>query len=385
MNRGTYNVGLREYVELGGLFVLALFSSLGLTAESGHPPSNIITDIVFDMSTVKSTAPGNGASAPESDNWAITWSGDGNQYTVFGDGKGFSTFNTTRASNGVARIEGSKDNYSAYDIFKTGENSGGWGGKSLGILALGTDLYMFRNGTGSGDGAFQRTELYHSTDNASSWDFTGVRWLHSRIEDNGGFFSPTFLQFGKGYSGARDNYVYIYANEVTSGSWNAQRPGRISLLRVPSDSLNDKNAFEYFSGLDVSNNPTWSSSFSDRAPAFSDDTNGIMRTSASYNAGLGRYILVTQQVSRLQTEDYHIGIYEAPEPWGPWRTVLFDNPADVGPGLNNDSKTVYWNFSNKWLSPDGKEFVMVYTGPGRDQWGTVEGRFVTLPGDVKAQ
>jgi hypothetical protein len=108
-----------------------------------------------------------------------------------------------------------------------------------------------------------------------------------------------------------------------------------------------------------------------------------MRTSVSFNAGLGRYILTTQQVSRLKKENYHIGIYEAPEPWGPWHTILFNNPNNVGPELNNDTKTVYWNFSNKWLSSDGKKFVMVYTGPGRDQWGTVQGQFIAADGSGK--
>ena len=61
------------------------------------------------------------------------------------------------------------------------------------------------------------------------------------------------------------------------------------------------------------------------------------------------------------------------EPWGPWRTVLFDNASAVGPGLNTGTKTVYWNFSNKWLSADGKDFVLVYTGDGQDEWGTVQG------------
>jgi hypothetical protein len=350
-----------------------------VAGESAYPPSTVITDIVFDMSTLKNGAPGNGVSAPGSDNWAITWSGDDHQYAVFGDGRGFSTFNKARASNGVARIEGGKDNYSAFDVFKTGGGSGGWGGKSLGILALGTELYMFRNGTGSEAGAFQQTELYHSTDNGSSWDYTGVCWDSGEFSGSGTIYSPTFLQFGKGYAGARDSYVYIYANEVTSGGWNVQRPGRISLLRVPGDSLNDKSDYKYFSGLNTNNSPTWSSAYSDRVPVFSDQANGTMRTSVSYNAGLGRYLLTTQQVNRFQANGYHIGLYEAPEPWGPWRTVLFDNPADVGPGLNTGSKTVYWNFSNKWLSNGGKNFVMVYTGPGEDEWGTVEGRFVTSP------
>ncbi|GMR00897.1 MAG: hypothetical protein BMS9Abin19_0239 [Gammaproteobacteria bacterium] len=381
MNSNYDTINLRKGAHLPGLLALTLFSGPGFAADSVYPPSDVITGIEFDMATLKNTAPGNGASAPESDNWAITWSGNDHQYTVFGDGIGFSTFNTTRASNGVARIEGNKDNYSAFDIFKTGENSSGWNGKSLGILALGTDLYMFRNGNGSEAGAFEQTELYHSTDNGSRWNYTGVHWLRSEFSDNGGMFSPTFLQFGKGYAGARDNFVYIYANEITtsvgSGSWNVQRPGKISLLRAPKASLKDKSTYEYFSGLDASNNPIWSTSSSDRKPAFSDDTNGIMRTSVSYNAGLGRYILTTQQVNRQQADNYHIGIYEAPEPWGPWRTILLKNPAVVGPRLNNGTKTVYWNFSNKWLSGDGKEFVMVYTGPGSDQWGTVEGRFVT--------
>jgi hypothetical protein len=381
MNSNCKSASLRKGAQLHSFLVLALFLGPSFAAESVYPPSDVITDIVFDMSTLKNIAPRNGASAPESDNWAITWSGNDHQYTVFGDGRGFSTFDAIRASNGVARIEGSKDNYSAFDIFKTGGKSSGWNGKSLGILALGTDLYMFRNGTGSEAGAFEQTELYHSKDNGFNWDYTGVRWLRTEFSDNGGFFSPTFLQFGKGYTGARDNYVYIYANEITSSAgpknWNVQKPGKISLLRVPKGSLSDKSTYEYFSGLDTNSNPTWSPSSSDRKPAFSDDTNGIMRTSVSYNAGLGRYILTTQQVSRHQADDYHIGVYEAAEPWGPWRTVLLNNPNKVGPGLNNGIKTVYWNFSNKWLSSDGKNFVMVYTGPGKDQWGTVEGQFVT--------
>ncbi|MCK5395820.1 MAG: DUF11 domain-containing protein [Gammaproteobacteria bacterium] len=355
--------------------------SISQTVDNPSQPSAAIMDIVFDMSTLKNDTPGNNVSASGSDNWPITWSGNNNQYTSFGDGQGFTTFNSTRASLGVARIEGNKDNYSAFDIFKTGETSGGWGGKSLGILAIGTDLYMFRNGTGSSAGAYEQTELYTSTDNGFSWNYTGVRWLPNESTGIDSFFSPTFLQFGKGYAGARDNYVYIYANEITTsvgpGRWNVQKPGKISLLRVNKTALGDKNAYEYFSGLDASNNPTWSADSSDRKPVFNDDTNGIMRTSVSYNAGLGRYLLTTQQVNRWQADNYHIGIYEAPEPWGPWSTILLKNPADIGSGLNNDTKTVYWNFSNKWLSDDGRNFVMVYTGPGRDQWGTVEGRFVT--------
>lgn len=348
-----------------------------------YPDSDYITGIEFNMSTLRNRAPGNGASAPESDNWAITWADDGHQYTVFGDGIGFGTFNSTRASNGVARIEGGKSNYSAFDVFKTGDVSGGWGGKSLGIISIDGELWMFRNGTGSADGAFEQTELYRSSNHGSSWSYAGVRWVASEFSGGKMFFSPTFLQFGRDYDGARDGYVYIYGPERTSSvgsdNWEVQNPGRISLLRVPKGSLASKSSYEYFAGM-AGGSPQWSSSASDRQPVFQDDVNGVMRISVSYNAGLRRYILVTQQVSRFRTSDYHIGIYEAPEPWGPWRTVVFGNASTVGPSLNNDSKTVYWNFSNKWLSVDGRDFVMVYTGDGRDEWGTVEGSFIVGSG-----
>jgi len=340
-----------------------------------------IRGIEFDMSTLRNQAPGNGAPAPGSDNWPITWADDGHQYTSFGDGGGFRTFDSTRASLGVARIEGGKDDYSAFDVFKTGSDSGGWGGKSTGINSIGGTLYLFRSGTGSSGGAFAQTELYISVDHGSNWSFSGMRWQKTEFVDEKGFFSPTFLQFGQDYSGARDQFVYIYAPERTvsvgSGGWNVQNPGKISLLRVPAGSLSEKSSYEYFNGIDGAGNPLWTTEIDQREPVFLDAINGVMRTSVSFNAGLRRYILMTQQVDRYRDANYHIGIYEAPEPWGPWRTILFENANVAGPNLNVGTKTVYWNFSNKWLSSDGLNFVLVYTGDGSDEWGTVEGRFLT--------
>jgi hypothetical protein len=152
---------------------------------------------------------------------------------------------------------------------------------------------------------------------------------------------------------------------------------------VPLTSITDPATYEFFAGLDAGDKPLWSSDPDLRQPVFSDATNGVMRISVSYNPGLRRYLLTTQQVSRFQTGNGHIGIYDAPEPWGPWTTLLFANPWTLG--LQNGSKTVFWNFSNKWSSADGVDFVMVYTGPGSDSWGTVEGSFeiapCTLPDD----
>lgn len=350
---------------------------------ANYPPSTAITGMTFDMATLRNVTPGNNVVADESDNWTITWADDDHQYTSFGDGEGFRTANTVRASLGVGRIEGDKDNYSAFDVFKVGKESGGCGGKSVGILAVDGELYLLRAGTSSNSSAFQRTELFKSTDKGKSWSTTGVKWVNSEFTGSDGFFSPSFLQFGKDYAGARDEFVYIYAPEETmsvdADIWNVQVPGKIALIRVPKVSMTEKNTYEYFTGLDVTGNALWTTDINSRAPVFEDPVNGVMRTSVSFNVGLGRYLLITQQVNRFRNSDFHIGVYEAPDPWGPWNTILFENAELVGPGLNTGTKSVFWNFSNKWLSPDGKNFVMVYTGPGSDEWGTVEGAFLTPP------
>lgn len=342
-----------------------------------YPKSTAITGLRFDMSTVRQEAPG-------SDNWAITWCDDGHQYTTWGDGGGFGgTGSDGRVSFGVARVEGSKTSYQGFNV-NGGKNAEAGhtlpDGKSLGILCVdlsahggkkGT-LYLFRNGTGSGGGAFAQTELYKSTDHGRTFSLTSARWTFGT--SGGGFYSPSFLQFGKDYAGARDGYVYIYLNENQGDGWEVQTPGRISLARVRKESLDDKSAYQFFAGLS-NGNPTWSNDINARKPVFEDAINGTMRTSVSYNAPLKRYLLTTQQVSRWADQDGHIGIYEAPQPWGPWSTVLFGNAWSAGPQTSG-AKTVFWNFSNKWLSSDGKRFTMVYTGPGADNWGTVQGDFL---------
>lgn len=366
---------------IGLVFSLTMLGAQA--AEAVYPASDIITGITFDQAGPSNLVPGNAVRAADSDNWAVTWADDDAQYTVYGDGIGFATENTLRASLGVVRLEGDVDRFRAFDVFKTGHKADGWNGKSVGIVSIDGTLWMFRNGDGSEAGALDQTELYRSRDKAHSWQFSNVAW-HSKLNASKGdgiIFSPTFLQFGRDYQGARDQFVYVYAprqtRSVSDNPWDVQRPGQILLLRVPRNKLADQTAYEYLSGFDDRGSPTWSNSDQEASPVFEDSPNGVMRTSVSYNQPLGRYLLCTQQVSRFADKDYHIGLYEAPEPWGPWKTVLFQNPQQLSPSLNTGAKTVFWNFSNKWLSADGKQFVMVYTGPGADEWGSIRGTFIT--------
>ncbi len=303
-------------------YVIAVSSAPTLTAP--YPPSTEIPDIAFDWSTHTQSAPG-------SDNWTITWADDGHQYTTWGDGGGFGGTNDNgRVSLGFARVEGSKNNYSGYNVWggKDPENPATFTGKSYGILSINEELYMWRCGTGSNSTAYDFQELYKSTDHSATWEFTGVKFTPSSFPGSDGFFCPAFLQFGQDYQGARDNYVYIYAPEIKMNAWAVQKPGEITLIRVLKSNLEDGSQYEYFAGLDGNDNPTWTSNIADRQPVFKDAANGVMRTSINYDAGLNRYFLITEHTERSKG---NIGIFDAPEPWGPWTTVLFEN----GFGLPN--------------------------------------------------
>jgi hypothetical protein len=70
------------------------------------------------------------------------------------------------------------------------------------------------------------------------------------------------------------------------------------------------------------------------------------------------------------------GTIDASTPWGPWTTVEYVN----GNWLVYGS-TFFRCFSNKWLSEDGRGFVMIFTGTNwngnNDAWKLIRGSFIT--------
>lgn len=358
------------------------------TTTSGGGAMTIV-DVTFDTSTLLNATPIGGKECRGCDNWPITETASGIQFTSWGDGDGFD--GGTRASMGVARIEGSKDNYSADDLWKSGADSGGFNGKSYGLIAIGDDLYMWRSGNGSDAAGYALEELYKSTDSGVNFELTSATWYPEDFSDNKGFSNLTFCQFGPGYDGGGDT-LYVYGFEEEAGDWNVQYPGRVSLMRVPVTGIEDTANYEYFAGLD-GGAATWTGDIEAREPVFEDTDNGMMRLSVAYRAPIQTYVLMAQQVDR-NFPDARLGIYQAAEPWGPFTDAMPTNPADPktlgapipiiadGQGDEADAeKTVFFGISNKWSdempSPGG--FVMVYTGDWQDEWGSVEGEFVLQP------
>jgi len=342
-----------------------------------YPPSSVISDMTLNWSTHDRQAEG-------SDNWPITWADDDHQYTAWGDGGGFKGSNTTgRVALGVARVEGSATSYTGFNVWggKSPENPATFEGKSYGILSVGGTLYMWvSNQPGP---HLTETRIAWSTNHGATWQQTSWSFTFSD-----GLTIPTFLNFGKNYAGARDTYVYSYyinpkwgpdkasGDNVVSG-FDVHKPGELFLSRVPEESILDQTPYEFFAGLDGDEEPIWTQNLSQKQPVFQDPNGVGWNVNVSHNAGIGRYLLTTEHT---RTHKSHMGLHDAPEPWGPWTTVHYID--DFGAGTVNKT-TFYWNFSNKWLSSDGKDFVMVFTGKGEnDSWNTVEGSFILSDSDT---
>jgi len=333
--------------------LLAAAALAGRAVGAPYPPSPVITGITYDFSTAVRLAPG-------SDNWPVTWADDDHQYAAWGDGDGFDPAGT-RVSLGVARIEGDWDDYRGYDVWggETAENPAQFEGKSYGIICVSGVLYMWVS-PGSGDESYEEARLCRSTNHGASW--TQATWAFPGSE---GLVMPTILNFGKDYDGARDGYVYHYFIEKKSSAWDVHLPGEVTLARVPRDEIMTRAAYEFYAGT-VSGSPSWSADVSARVPVFVDPDGAGIELSVSYNAPLGRYLLITEHTA---SHEGRMGIFDAPEPWGPWTTVSYTSSFPGG-------ETFFYNFSNKWLSADGRDFTLIYTGTRtEDAWHTVRGRF----------
>jgi hypothetical protein len=238
----------------------------------------------FDWSSHRRLAPG-------SDNWPLTWSDDDNQYALWGDGGGFGgTESDGRSSLGAARIEGDADQYTGVNRFggKAGECAATIDGKGHGApLSLGGVLYAWLT-PGSGASEFREFHLYRSQDKACTWEPLDVAFTQTAD----GIAFGGFIQFGKDNSLSPDGYVYVIATAIADASSLdiVQRPGKVMLLRVLATSVANREAYEFFAGIDGSGQPVWSSDGS-RKIAIYEDGNGVGPfPQVTFVPGIGRFV-----------------------------------------------------------------------------------------------
>jgi len=314
------------------------FEPLVASVESGsgtpYLPSPVITALRWaEASTIVRKASG-------SDNWPITWADDGHLYTAYGDGWGFEPKVQEKLSLGLARVEGGPEDFRGVNVRSaTGEQTGqgSAGRKASGMLMVDGRLYMWVRNAGN-------SQLAWSDDHGKTWTFS--RWKFTES-----FGCPTFLNFGKNYTSARHDYVYTYSHDRDS----AYQPGdRMVLARVPRNEMTRREAYEFFRRLDAEGQPVWTEDIAARGAVFVHPGR-CYRSGISYNAALKRYLwcqIIPGDDTRFGGG---FGVYDAPEPWGPWTTVYFTEQWDVGPGETA-------SFPTKWIAADGKTLYLVFSG-----------------------
>jgi CubicO group peptidase (beta-lactamase class C family) len=312
--------------------VEGFFRLVARAVSEPYPPSTAISGLTWDPpSTIVRRAEG-------SDNWPLTWADDDHLYTAYGDGTGFAPPVPEKLSLGFARIEGGPADFRGINIRSaTGERKGDGpkGLKASGLLMVDGVLYLWVRNAGN-------AQLAWSGDRGTTWS-----WADWKL--TAGFGCPTFLNFGRDYAGARDEYVYIYSHDSDSAYEPADR---VVLARVPKGRIRDRDAYEFFQGLRPDGSPSWTADPAGRGAAFANPGR-CYRVGVSYDAGLGRYLLCQSGADRSVKAGF--GIYDAPEPWGPWTTVYRSDAWDVDPGES-------CSFPTKWMSADGTTLHLVFSG-----------------------
>jgi hypothetical protein len=314
-----------------------------------YPPSPVIANLTWApaASIVRQ--------AYDCDCWPLTWADDDDLYTAYGDGYGFEPRVPAKLSLGLARVAGPPTGFTGVNLRAPTieqQGNGRAGKKASGMLMVHGVLWMWVRNAGN-------SQLAWSADHGQSW-----QWSDWKLTTSLG--CPTFLNFGKNYAGARDGYVYLYSPDAVDAYSPADR---MVLARVPQDRLADQSAYEFFQGLRAPEQPLWTSEIRECGAVFTHPGR-CYRSGISYNAALRRYLWC--QI--LPGEDPRFrggfGIYDAPEPWGPWTTVFLTEQWDVGPGETS-------SFPTKWMSADGKTLHLVFSG---DDYFSVRQATLTVTG-----
>jgi hypothetical protein len=279
----------------------------------------------------------------------VTWGADDFLYTTWGDGTGFTPKVERKLSCGFARVSGGPEKFVGQNIRSGAEQLGDGrkGKKGWGILALHGTLYLWLGHANLNGGGAQ---LAWSRDGAANWTFADWQFAE--------FGMVGFVNFGRDYQGARDEYVYAYSHDGTRADSPADR---FVLMRAPKSQVHDRRAWQFFRTRYTDGRVEWTDDVRQRGSVF-DHPGSCLRSAMTFCAPLKRYLWWQQIPLPAGNPDRGdtrfrggFAIYDAPEPWGPWTTAYFTDAWDVGPGEHAD-------FPAKWMSGDGKTLYLVFSG-----------------------
>jgi len=314
------------------------------------------------------------------DMFPVTWGKDGHLYTAAGDNWGmpkttFTPMNVYVVRGVPGHLEMEELHHLPIDpqLYCRGILVDlNYGIKPASLLAMNGVLYMSVENINYGDNPRLNRQhnlngwIITSHDNGRTWDpeATFQTFFTGRTA------SAHFVQFGQDYAGARDGYVYAHFPCALDGQSYWCNNDHILIGRVPRERLLDRRAWEFLVAFDSTGQPCWDADDTRAIPIFSYP--GFTgENHVAYNPGLRRYIMGNygfyNQEGRPQPyhqphslESWYLSqltLYEAPEPWGPWR-LFWELEGQWGEGNYQPA------FPTQWMSADGRQIVLVCSGPG---------------------
>lgn len=339
--------------------------------------SSEITGVTFDPQITRLCRSG--------DNWSITWADDDNLYASCDDGFGWdyacSDERFNQSNNRVWRLEGGPDNLRPGYLpgFPHYPCVDQWYG--YGILSVDSILYHFITCASDHEFCFpfRGAKLIYSPDHGAEW------FLHNGVDAHWGarstkrkdlffwcetdeyaFANIEFLQAGKGYASAQDDYVYLYS---PNGRFNYHQ---LNLARAPRGKILHREAYEFCTEVLADGRALWSPKIEDRGSIheFPDNYGWYSwLPSVVYNEKLGLYIMANGGTgvdgSGMHDLPASMGIYTSTTPWGPWKEIFY---TDTWVTDNSENRLYQPKLNPKWISEDGTEMYLIFSDAS-DKWG----------------
>ena len=339
----------------------------GAAAPAPYPASRLITGVRWSFSGARPLRKANG-----SDIWPCTWALDDALYCAFGDGGGFdgNDDHIGRVSLGFARVTGAPRlgdpaSYRGRNVWGAppyAECRATFGGKIGSLIAVDGVLYgagglwtheNARDPVATNE-AGTLLRLVWSSDLGRTWQV--APWEAS--EDIG-----SFLQFGRDGQNAPGGYIYDYFVRPHDAT-------HVYLRRIPANAMrrdpNASHADQYLAFVSRTGDAvSWSPRKIDAVAVFTDPEN-MIGPAVVYDAGLGRYLMTIGHDPSGRVADAspgQLGVFEAPHPWGPWRTIYYSDTWGRFPDSTRGD-FLGLTFPSKWISADGRTLWGVYSGPG---------------------
>ncbi len=318
------------------------------------------------------------------DTWGSTWSDDDFVYSVGDDTSGTGTVGWNLS---VYKVAGMPPQHVVTRVNEMQEydkaGAGHWW-KGAGMASIDGVLYMgIYSQSVPGQGSATKisfnadhASIILSTDHGKTWKPTAT--VESPLFPGKEFPTPFFVQYGKDYSDAMDEYVYLVSNDGGWNNWN-----RMILARVARRTIGQLNRsdWEFFTGTGRHSVPLWGRDARQAKAVFEHQgytsMTGMQYVPAVQRFVLGQWAYVAMKgggdrtaacpaappwhgEAKHETADQTmLCLYEAPKPWGPWR--LFHAQPKWGPAFYNP------NFPSKWFENGGRRLWIVeggnYRGP----------------------